>query len=70
MNLLDIFKQYLNSKKAIAALAAMLITIAQYAGIALDEPTALTLVGILMTYIIGQGGADIGKEAAKQQAES
>ena len=70
MNLLDIFKQYLNSKKAIAALAAMLITIAQYAGIALDEPTALTLVGILMTYIIGQGGADIGKEAAKQQARS
>ena len=56
----------LTSKKAQAALAGMVVAIALRLGINVDVETVLTIISPIIAYIIGQGIADAGKEAAKQ----
>ena len=63
------------SKKALMALggsaAATLVTIAGKYGVMLDpagaEKLVLVILGIVSAYVLGQGIADRGKEAAKIQ---
>ena len=61
---MDILKQFFNSKKFFAALTAALIIIFSE-GLGLTEDQATGIVQTIMAYLIGQGIADNGKEAAK-----
>jgi hypothetical protein len=61
---MNIFKQLFNSKKFYAALTAALIIIFSD-GLGLTEDQATNIVNTIMAYLIGQGIADNGKEAAK-----
>ena len=60
----DLFK----SKKFLAALAGVVFVIVNKLGLDLDEPTVITIVGLIAAYVIGQGHADTGKEARKLEA--
>jgi hypothetical protein len=62
--MLDTLKSILKSKKAIAAIAGVVVTVAG-PKIGIDQSQAEKIVALLVAYVIGQGVADHGKEAAK-----
>lgn len=64
----DMLKTLLTSKKALVALVAALVWGGGKLGLHLDNETLLGAVTPLWAYIIGQGVADHGKEAAKVTA--
>jgi hypothetical protein len=53
------------SKKALAAIVGLLMIGAQKAGFAISEETLYQVLGVLGTYVLGQGIADVGKPAAE-----
>lgn len=57
--------ELLTSKKGLAAIVAFVMVISKSFGVPINEETLMQLLGILGTYIIGQGIADLGKSAAK-----
>ncbi len=59
----------LSSKKAITALLAFAAAIAAKFGFDLDTDSIELIVAPLIAYILAQGVADHGKEAAKEQAK-
>lgn len=61
--------QFLTSKKAIALIVGLLIMLADSAGLSLPEEDLTNIVQMIMAYIVGQGIADAGKEAAKIDAQ-
>lgn len=73
--MLEALKGLFGSKKALAAMggtvAATLVTLAGKHGVALDpagaEKLVMVILGIVCAYVLGQGVADWGKEAAKVQ---
>jgi len=60
-------KALLTSKKAAAMVAAVIMTIIGKK-VGLDEAQVTGIIGSIIAYIIGQGIADNGKEAAKVTA--
>lgn len=66
--------QFLNdvftSKKAMAALATLLVIILQALGLPITEDMMNQILFIAGSYIVGQGIADNGKEAAKLKLKS
>jgi hypothetical protein len=65
---MQVLKDLFGSKKGIAAMAGVLSIVATSLGYAfLSETALMQLLGILGAFIVGQGLADIGKEAAKVQ---
>jgi hypothetical protein len=63
---MKVLKDLLASKKGIACIAGILSIVASSLGFAfLTEAALLQLLTILGMFIVGQGLADIGKEAAK-----
>lgn len=61
--MLDAIKKMLGSKKALAALAGVVVALAAKAGFDLDTEAVLAIVSPVIAYILGQGAADFGKEA-------
>jgi hypothetical protein len=61
----DTIKTLLTSKKFLVALAAALVWILGRFGLDLDKEELLGAVTPLWAYVLGQGIADHGKEAAK-----
>ena len=55
----------LTSKKFIASLAGTIVAFAGKYGIELDNESVALILSPLVAYILGQGIADTGKEAAK-----
>jgi hypothetical protein len=74
--MMEALKGALGSKKALAAMggtvASTLVTMAGKYGVLLDpagaEKLVMVILGIVAAYVLGQGVADWGKEAAKVQA--
>jgi hypothetical protein len=58
-------KEFLTSKKFIVAVAGVLIATAGKYGLNLDADSVQNIVYVVVAYLIGQGWADSGKEAAK-----
>jgi|19_taG_2_1085344.scaffolds.fasta_scaffold205979_1 uncharacterized membrane protein (DUF441 family) len=58
---MDIVRQILQSKKALAAIAGVLVLLAGRIGLDLPDQTAVEITGIVISYILGQGIADINK---------
>lgn len=61
--MLTTLKEMLASKKAIAAVAGVILTLGAKYGLNLDPELVNQGVAIVMAYIVGQGIADIGKNA-------
>ena len=56
----------LGSKKAVAAIAAVLFTVLNSLGItALSEESLIMVVSTISIYVLGQSVADLGKEKSK-----
>lgn len=64
---LDVLKQYATSKKAIAFVAGLVMLFLNQFGLDLPEETITRGVALIASYLVGQGLADIGKEAEKQK---
>lgn len=65
--------ELLNSKKFLSAIIGTILLIAVHLLFA-DKPDSLeylkfTITGLFVTQILAQGGADLGKEKAKQEKE-
>jgi hypothetical protein len=58
----------LSSKKAVMGIAGALAAGAMKLGWNVDSETVLLVVGPIVAAIVGQGVADLGKEAAKSDA--
>ena len=68
--LMQVLKDLFASKKGVSAMAAILVVIANSAGLtALSESTLMMSLGVIGTFIVGQGLADLGKEKAKIEVE-
>lgn len=63
-------REFVTSKKFIAAVAGILITLLAKLKFDVPESTVQEIVGLIIAYIISQGWADSGKEAAKINAVS
>lgn len=62
---MDLIKSFLHSKKFVAAIIGIIITIGGRYGLNLDPQLVQDVVYILIAYIVGQGIADHGKAAAQ-----
>lgn len=67
---LQMIGEMLTSKKFIAMVAGFIVTLLAKWKINIDPQTIMSLVGLIIAYIVGQGWADSGKEAAKIEAVS
>ncbi len=63
--MIDAIKGLLGSKKALAAVAGVIVTLVGKIGIQLDTDALVVLISPIVAFCIGQGIADNGKEAAK-----
>jgi len=58
--------EVLTSKKAIATIAGVLIVASNRIGLQLPEEAITQIIGAIAAYVVGQGLADLGKNAAPQ----
>ena len=66
----QVLRDLFSSKKAVAAMASIGVIVANSAGLtALSESTLMMILGVIGSYIVGQGLADLGKEKAKIEVE-
>ena len=66
--ILEVIKEGATSKKLIAAVAGAITAAALKIGLDLPTADVVAIIAPVVAYIIGQGVADSGKEAAKVQA--
>lgn len=66
----DTIRALLLSRKFIAALTGVLVGLAAKYGLKLDPETVGILVSPLVAYVVSQGMADKGKEAARIAAQA
>ena len=60
-----VLKALFSSKKFVAMLVGIVATLLAKIGLDVDDATVTKLVGVVVSFILGQGIADHGKEAAK-----
>lgn len=63
-------QELFGSKKFVALLAGMLAVVLKAAGVPIGEDVLLPVLGLVASYILGQGIADNGKEATKLQVKA
>jgi hypothetical protein len=63
-------KALLSSKKFVATLIAALVWFGGKVGLHVDTETLAGIVGPIVAYVLGQGLADSGKEAAQITADA
>lgn len=66
--MLDFLRDLFGSKKFVAALAGVVFVAVNKLGLGIDENTVLAIIGLIASYVIGQGIADNGKEAVIMEA--
>jgi len=66
--MMDLLKELFSSKKFVVMLAAMIVAVASKAGLALNPDLINQILALAGVFILGQGVADHGKEAAKVSA--
>lgn len=67
---LQMIGEMLTSKKFIAMVAGFIVTVLAKWKINIHPETIYSVVALIVAYIVGQGWADSGKEAAKIEAVS
>lgn len=63
---MEFLKEKLQSKKLRALIFGIIVVVMEYFG--MEKESSLKIIGLLSSYMIGQGFADAGKEAVKAQA--
>ena len=63
--MIETIKALATSKKFIASVAGVVVAAVAKIGLDLDTEAVATLLAPIIAYIIGQGWADNGKEAAR-----
>lgn len=66
----ETLKQLFTSKKFLATLAGVIITLFAKVGLDVDNETAAMIVGLIGSFVVSQGIADNGKEKAKLESQS
>jgi len=66
----ELLKTLLTSKKFLATLVSLCVWVLGRFGLDVDAERLLPVVAIIGAYVVGQGIADSGKEAAKVQAKA
>jgi hypothetical protein len=66
--MLDVFKQLAGSKKVFVTVLSIIVWLVAKVGLHTSTDELLPVVGPLWLLVIGQAGADWGKEAAKAAA--
>ena len=64
---MQIIKTMLSSKKFIAMLAGLIATLVAKIGWHVDTETINQVIALVVSYVVGQGIADAGKEKAKAE---
>ena len=67
---MQLIRSLLSSKKAIAAIAGVIVAAVGRFGLDLPTDAVTQVVAPIIAYILGQGIADAGKEAVKLDAKS
>ena len=62
---MGVLKDMLGSKKAVAMIAGLIVSVAGKYGLELPIEELTALLSPILAYIVGQGLADVGKERAK-----
>ena len=70
MTILDTIKEMLTSKKFLASIAGVIVAAAARIGLELDANVVIELLIPIVGYVVSQGWADSGKEAAKIEQET
>lgn len=65
----ETWSQIVTSKKFIAAIATLLVTLISKIGFNADPETVGLIISPLIVYIAAQGAADLGKEKARIENE-
>jgi len=65
--MLDTIKDMILSKKVIAMLSGVIVATLAKVGLDLDVESVAVIISPIIAYIIGQGWADTGKEAKKEE---
>lgn len=65
--MLDAVREMAKSKKFIAAISGTIVAFLATLGLNLPAGDVAAIIGPLVAYIIGQGWADSGKEAVKEE---
>ena len=60
-----LIKEILTSKKVLATVSGVVVALALRLGFEVSVETVATVISPIVAYILGQGWADTGKEAAK-----
>lgn len=63
------FTDLATSKKLIAAVLSVIIIVLGHFGIDIELDALMTVISPILVYIVGQGVADMGKEARKIDKE-
>lgn len=66
--MLNLLKTLFLSKKFLAMVAGLIVAFAARRGLNLDETEVAGIVALFVSYILAQGQADKGKEAARVEA--
>ena len=66
----SVLKDMFSSKKFIATMIGVVITLAAKIGFDIDHETAAMIVGLISAYILGQGVADAGKSKAQIESQT
>jgi uncharacterized membrane protein (DUF441 family) len=64
---MQMLKTLLSSKKFIAMLAGLVATLVAKIGWNVDTETVNQVIALVVSYVVGQGIADAGKEKAKAE---
>ena len=68
---MSVLKKFASSKKFVATLGTLVvITVAILSGVTIPEDLLVGALGLVATYVLGQGIADHGKEANVVAAEA
>ncbi len=68
--MIDKLKEMASSKKFIAMVGGLATVLVAKVGLDVPNETVMEMTGIVMCYLVGQGIADNGKEAAKVSGSS
>lgn len=65
---MEILKKLFSSKKFVAAFSAVVLAVLNdIFSLGVDPATTQEIIGVVIAYVLGQGIADHGKEAKKEE---
>ncbi len=68
---MEVLKKLFASRKFVVSLAGIIfVLLTELAHLQISEDAVMTIVGIIASFVVGQGLADFGKEAEARRGET